>query len=325
MNSEAQQEHPQDNCLRFSDIRAAAANIAAHIRLTPVLRCPQLDDRLDAEIFFKCENFQEMGAFKLRGATNAVFTLPETAAAKGVATHSSGNHGAAVALAARRRGITACVVMPENASSFKKRAVTEYGAKVIFCESSMRGRETALAEYVSATGAAVVHPYNDIKVMAGQGTAALELHAQVEQLDLILAPVGGGGLLSGTAVATRALRPGCSIIGVEPAGADDARRSLELGRITALAQPETIADGLRATVGPLPFAVLRSQVDDIVCVSDESIIRAMRYIWERMKIIIEPSSAVVAAAMLDLLVDVKGKRVGVILSGGNVDLDQLPW
>ena len=325
MNSDTNHQPAQLSVLKYSDIRAAAVNIAAHIRHTPILRCPPLNEKLETEVFFKCENFQEMGAFKLRGASNAIFSLPDAVAAKGVATHSSGNHGAAVALAARRRGIDACVVMPENASNFKKRAVTEYGAKVIFCESSMHGRETALAAYVSATGAVVVHPYNDIKVMAGQGTAALELHEQVERLDVILAPVGGGGLLSGTAVATRAMRPGCRIIGVEPAGADDARRSLELGHIIALAHPETIADGLRATVGPLPFTVLRSQVDDIVCVTDESIIRAMRYIWERMKVIIEPSSAVVVAALLDMLVDVKGKRVGVILSGGNVDLEQLPW
>ncbi|MGH8377515.1 MAG: pyridoxal-phosphate dependent enzyme [Gammaproteobacteria bacterium] len=311
--------------LTFDDVRSAAARIAPHVRHTPALRCARLEAELGAKIFFKCENFQEMGAFKIRGASNAIFSLPDEVAGKGVATHSSGNHGAAVALAAQRRGVAACVVMPENASDFKKRAVAEYGAKIIYCESSMRGRETALAEYVAQTGAAVVHPYNDAKVMAGQGTAALELHEDVPDLQVILAPVGGGGLLSGTAVATRALRPGCKIIGVEPLGADDAWRSLKAGRIEALDHPETIADGLRATIGPLTFAVIRSKADGIVRVSEQSIVSAMRYVWERMKIIIEPSSAVVVAALRDGLIDVKGLRVGVILTGGNVDLDHLPW
>ncbi|MGH8282313.1 MAG: pyridoxal-phosphate dependent enzyme [Gammaproteobacteria bacterium] len=311
--------------LTFDDIRLAAARIAPHVRHTPVLRCTHLEAELDAKIFFKCENFQEMGAFKIRGASNAIFSLPDGVAAKGVATHSSGNHGAAVALAAQRRGVQACVVMPENASAFKKRAVAEYGARIIYCESSMQGRETALAEYVAHTGAAVVHPYNDAVVMAGQGTAALELHEDAPALQVILAPVGGGGLLSGTAVATRTLRPGCKIIGVEPLGADDAWRSLKAGHIEALDHPETIADGLRATIGPLTFAVIRSEANDIVRVSESSIISAMRYVWERMKLIIEPSSAVVVAALRDGLVEVKGLQVGVILTGGNVDLDHLPW
>ncbi|MGH8307548.1 MAG: pyridoxal-phosphate dependent enzyme [Gammaproteobacteria bacterium] len=311
--------------LTFDDIRSAAARIAPHVQHTPVLRCAYLEAELGAKIFFKCENFQEMGAFKIRGASNAIFLLPDGVAGKGVATHSSGNHGAAVALAAKRRGVAACVVMPENASDFKKHAVAEYGAKIIYCESSMRGRETALTEYVAQTGAAVVHPYNDAKVMAGQGTAALELHEDVPDLQVILAPVGGGGLLSGTAVTTRALRPGCKIIGVEPLGADDAWRSLKAGRIEALDHPETIADGLRATIGPLTFAVIRTKTDDLVRVSEQSIISAMRYVWERMKIIIEPSSAVVVAALRDGLIDVKGLQVGVILTGGNVDLDHLPW
>jgi len=311
--------------LGFSDICAAAERIAPHVRRTQVMRCTQLEEKLGADIFFKCENFQEMGAFKIRGASNAIFGLPEKAVAKGVATHSSGNHGAAVALAAKRRCIPACVVMPENSNAVKKRNVAEYGAKIIYCEPSMAGREAALAAYVAETGATIVHPYNDLMIMAGQGTAALELHEDVPDLQVILVPVGGGGLLSGTAVATRQLQPGCKIIGVEPLGADDAWRALSTGHIEALAHPDTIADGLRATLGPLPFMVIREQVDDIMRVSDKAIIKAMRYIWERMKIIIEPSSAVVVAALLEDILEVKGRRVGAILTGGNVDLEHIPW
>lgn len=311
--------------LTFADIRAAAVRIAAQVNRTPVLRCAPLEAELDAQIFCKCENFQEMGAFKIRGATNAVLSLSATAAAYGVATHSSGNHGAALALAARRRGIPAWVVMPENSSAFKKRAVAGYGAQIIYCEPSMQGREAALARCVAETGAVVVHPFNDAVVMAGQGTAALELHAEIPDLDMVLAPVGGGGLLSGTAVATRALRPACRIIGVEPLGADDAWRSLQAGHIQPVAHPDTVCDGLRATIGPLTFTVLRAQVDEIVRVTDAEVIAAMRFAWERMKIIIEPSAAVVLAALRAARVSVKGLRVGVILSGGNVDLDHLPW
>ncbi|MGH8399591.1 MAG: pyridoxal-phosphate dependent enzyme, partial [Gammaproteobacteria bacterium] len=307
------------------DIEAAARRIAGKVRRTPVLRCPELDAELEASIHFKCENFQEMGAFKLRGATNAVFALSDSALIHGVATHSSGNHGAALALAAQRRGVSACVVMPENASAFKKRSVAEYGARIIYCEPTQAGRESTLAEFVRTSGAAVVHPYNDFMVMAGQGTAALELHDEISDLELVMAPLGGGGLLSGTAVATRARRPGCRVIGVEPLGADDAWRSVKAGRIESVPAPDTVADGLRATIGPLTFAVVREQVDDIVRVDDTAIISAMRYIWERMKIIIEPSSAVVVAALREKLVDVKGHRVGVIITGGNVDLDNLPW
>jgi threonine dehydratase len=311
--------------LGFTDIRAAAARIASQVRYTPVLRCKSLEQELNAEIFFKCENFQEMGAFKIRGASNAVFSLPNDVAAYGVATHSSGNHGAAVALAAKRRGVKACVVMPDNASDFKKRAVSGYGARIIYCEPTMAGRENALASYVAESGAAVVHPYNDLAVMAGQGTAVLELHEEIPNLDIVLVPVGGGGLLSGTAVATRQLRPDCKVVGVEPLGADDAWRSLKARHIEVVAHPDTIADGLRATIGPLPFAVISEQVDEIVRVSDTVTISAMRYLWERMKIIIEPSSAVVVAALRQNLLEVKGRRVGVILTGGNVDLDHLPW
>ncbi len=311
--------------LSFDDIRAAARRIAGSVRHTPVLRCPELDAELGAEIHFKCENLQEMGAFKLRGASNAVLSLPEAALKRGVATHSSGNHGTALALAAQRRGVKACVVMPDNASAYKKRAVEAYGAKIIYCESSQAGREAALAKYVAETGASVIHPYNDATVMAGQGTAALELHEQVSALDLVLAPLGGGGLLSGTAVATRALAPKAKVIGVEPLGADDAWRSLKAGHIEPIAHPDTVADGLRATIGALTFTVIRAEVDEVVRVEEQDILDAMRYIWERMKIVVEPSAAVPLAALRRGLVAVRGQRAGIILSGGNIDLDNLKW
>jgi threonine dehydratase len=311
--------------LSFDDIRAAARRIAGSVRVTPVLRCAELETELGAEVHFKCENFQEMGAFKLRGATNAVLSLPDGSLKRGVATHSSGNHGTALALAAKRRGVHACVVMPENASAYKKRAVAAYGAEIIYCESTQAGREAALAAYVAKTGASVVHPYNDATVMAGQGTAALELHEQVPALDLVLAPLGGGGLLSGTAVATRALAPKARVIGAEPLGADDAWRSLKAGHIEPVSHPDTVADGLRATIGPLTFAVLREKIDEVVRIEEQDILDAMRYVWERMKILIEPSAAVPVAALRRGLVEVRGHRAGIILSGGNVDLDHLKW
>ena len=311
--------------LDFAAIRAAAGRIAPYVRRTPVMRCQRLDAEIGAEVFFKCENLQEMGAFKLRGASNAVLSLPAATLAKGVATHSSGNHGAALALAAMRRGVPACVVMPDNASAFKRRAVEEYGARIIFCEPTQAGREAALQRFVTESGAAVVHPYNDPAVMAGKGTAALELHAEVPDLDVMLAPLGGGGLLSGTAVATRALRPAAKVYGAEPMGADDAWRSLQAGHVVPVAHPETVADGLRATIGTLTFEVIRAETDGVVRVEDADTVAAMRYVWEYMKILIEPSAAVAVAALLRGLVEMRGKRVGVILSGGNLDLDHSPW
>ena len=311
--------------LDFAAIRAAAARIAPYVRRTPIMRCPRLEAETGAEIFFKCENLQEMGAFKLRGATNAVQSLPEDSLAKGVATHSSGNHGAALALAAKRRGIAACVVMPANANAFKRQAVKEYGAHIIFCEPTQAGREAALRQYVSETGATVVHPYNDPAIMAGQGTAALELHEDVPDLDVVLSPLGGGGLLSGTAVATHAMQPKARVLGAEPLGADDAWRSLAAGYIVPVEHPDTVADGLRATIGPLNFAVIREVVDGVLRVDDTDTIAAMRYVWEHMKLVIEPSAAVPVAALRTGSIGVRGKRVGVILSGGNLDLDHLPW
>jgi len=242
-----------------------------------------------------------------------------------VATHSSGNHGAALALAARNRGVKAYVVMPENSSKVKKAAVASYGAEIIFCEATLQARERTLAKVVEETGATFVHPYNDYRIIAGQGTAALELLEEIADLDVVMAPIGGGGLMSGTALAVSELSPKTEIIGAEPEGADDAYRSIQEGRILPSVNPRTICDGLLTSLGDKTFPIIRERVNEIVTVSDEVIIQAMRHIWERMKIIIEPSAAVPFGALLESKVDLKGKRIGIIISGGNVDLEQLPW
>jgi threonine dehydratase len=276
-------------------------------------------------IFFKCENLQKAGAFKIRGACNAVFSLSEDEAKRGVATHSSGNHAAALALAAQWRGIPAHVVMPETAPRVKKLAVAGYGAEIVFCKPTLESRERALAEVVARTGAAVVHPYNDLRVITGQGTAAIELLDQVQDLDLVLAPVGGGGLLSGTAIAVSLVSPKTAVIAAEPERADDAYRSFKSGHIVPSVHPNTIADGLLTSLGDLTFPIIRRHVRDIVLVSEEAIVEAMRCLWERMKILVEPSAAVPLGAVLSRGLKVAGLRVGIILSGGNVDLDRLPW
>ena len=309
----------------FDDVQEAAARLKGLVHHTPVLTCSSLDDRVGAHIFCKCENFQKAGAFKFRGACNAVMSLSDAGAKRGVATHSSGNHGAALALAARLRGMSARIVMPANAPASKKAAVAGYGGTIVYCEPTQEAREATLEAVVRETGAAFVHPYDNAKVIAGQGTAALELCAEVPQLDVILAPVGGGGLLSGTALTAAARTPDTQVIGTEPAAADDACRSLAAGKILPANDPTTIADGLRTSLGELTFAILQRHVAQIVTVREEAIIAAMRYVWERMKIIIEPSSAVPIAALLDNRLEVSGKRVGVILTGGNVDLERLPW
>ena len=309
----------------LTDIQQAATRITPYAHRTPVLTCSSFDRMVDAAVFCKCENFQRAGAFKFRGACNTVFSLSEMDAARGVATHSSGNHGAALALAASLRGIKAWVVMPKTASEVKKAAVAGYGATMVFCEPTQAAREATLTQVIQETGATFVHPYNDPRVIAGQGTAALELLEDVADLEVVLTPVGGGGLLSGTALAVTALSPHTQIIAAEPAGADDAYRSLQSGSIQPSLNPQTIADGLLTSLGDLTFAIIQRHVTDIVTVSEEAIIRAMRYVWERMKIVIEPSAAVPIAALLDKRLHVVGKRVGIILSGGNVDLDQLPW
>jgi len=309
----------------LADFRQAHERIEPFIHRTPVLTSVTINRMTGGEIFFKCENLQKAGAFKIRGASNAVLSLSDDEAKRGVATHSSGNHGAALALAAQWRGIPAYVVMPETAPHVKKLAVAGYGAEIIFCKPTLEARERALAEVVARTGAAFVHPYNDLRVIAGQGTAAIELCEQVQNLDLVVAPVGGGGLLSGTAVAVSVISPRTEVIAAEPEGADDAYRSLKSGRIVPSVHPNTIADGLLTSLGDLTFPIIQRRVRDIVLVSEEAIVEAMRCLWERMKILVEPSGAVPLGAILSRRLDVKGRRVGIIVSGGNVDLDRLPW
>jgi threonine dehydratase len=311
--------------ITLADIRAAHARIADKIHRTPVLTSATLDALCGAQLFFKCENFQKIGAFKARGATNAVFALTDAEAANGVATHSSGNHAAALARAARLRGIPAHIVMPSNAPKTKIESVRRNGGIIVFCEPTLVAREAACAKVIAETGARLVHPFDDYAVMAGQGTATLELLEQAPDLDLIIVPVGGGGLLCGTAVAAKGARPGIRVIAAEPAGADDAARSVAAGRLIPLEQAATIADGLRTSLSARTFPLIQQQVDGIVTVSEESIVAAMRRIWEVLKIIIEPSCAVPYAAIMEQKIDVSGKRVGIILTGGNVDLDALPW
>ena len=311
--------------LTLADIRAAHARIADKIHRTPVLTSATLDALCGAQLFFKCENFQKIGAFKARGATNAVFALTDAEAANGVATHSSGNHAAALARAARLRGIPAHIVMPSNAPKTKIESVRRNGGIIVFCEPTLAAREAACARIIAETGARLVHPFDDHAVMAGQGTATLELLEQAAELDLIIVPVGGGGLLCGTAVAAKGARPGIRVIAAEPAGADDAARSFAAGRIIPLEKASTVADGLRTSLGERNFPLIRQHVDEVVTVSEESIVAAMRRIWEVLKIIIEPSCAVPYAAIMEQKIDVSGKRVGIILTGGNVDLDALPW
>ena len=279
----------------------------------------------EAELFFKCENFQKGGAFKIRGAANAVFLLKHQEAMKGVATHSSGNHAAAVALAAHWRGTKAYVVMPENAPIIKRAAVSDYGAEIILCQPTLKAREDRLDELVDKTGASFIHPYNDYRVIAGQGTAALELCREIPNLDIVMTPVGGGGLLSGTAITVSSISPKTHVIAAEPEKADDAYRSFHAGRIIPSINPDTIADGLLTSLGSLTFPIIKNYVKDIVTVTEEGIIHAMRMIWERMKIIVEPSAAVTLGAILTKRIPASGKRIGIILSGGNVGLENLPW
>ncbi|NIS70078.1 MAG: pyridoxal-phosphate dependent enzyme [Proteobacteria bacterium] len=309
----------------IEDIREAVERIRPFVHRTPVLTCSTLNRICGTEMFFKCENFQKVGAFKIRGATNAVFALDDQEASRGVATHSSGNHAAALALAARWRGIRAYVVMPQNAPRVKIDAVTGYGAEIVFCEPTLEAREETLAEVVSTTGAAFVHPYNDPLVIAGQGTAALELCEEVTGLDVVMTPVGGGGLLSGTAITVSAVSPQAEVIAAEPERADDAYRSFRARRLIPATNSDTLADGLLTSLGDLTFSIIIRYVKDIYTVSEEGIVQAMRYIWERMKIIVEPSAAVPLGALLAKPKHLLGKRIGVILSGGNVDLADLPW
>lgn len=306
------------------DVFAAAERIAPYIRRTPVLTSRALNAELDVRLFFKCENFQTSGAFKVRGAFNAVLSLDAASAARGVATHSSGNHGAALALAAARRGIPAWVVVPTDASGFKRDAIARYGAEVVDCAPGLANREARLAELVAERGARVVHPYDDNAVIAGQGTATLELLEQAGPLDALLVPVGGGGLVSGSALAARAVCPGARIVAAEPVGADDCWQSVQTGRRVRLEQVSTIADGLRASIGERNWALISRHVDEVLRISEQEIVAAMRIAWERLKIVIEPSSAVPLAAILGGHLPVAGRRVGLIFSGGNIDLESLP-
>ena len=309
----------------LNNILMAAERIRPYAHRTPVLTNKSLDKQVDAEVFLKCENLQKVGAFKFRGACNAVFSLSDNEAARGVCTHSSGNHAAALALAASLRGIPAYIVMPNNAPSVKKNAVAGYGGVITFCEPTLAARESTLDRIRLDTGAAVVHPYNDERVIAGQGTAALELLADVPDLDVVIAPVGGGGLLSGTAIAATGIKKEIRVIAGEPEMADDAFRSMHAGEIIPSENPKTIADGLLTSLGTLTFPIIQQRVEQIVTVSEAGIIEAMRFVWERAKIIIEPSSAVAIGVLWEQKIDLRGLKVGVIISGGNVDLRKLPW
>jgi len=306
-------------------IHEAHTRIRPHINRTPILTSSRLDAATGASLFFKCENFQKIGAFKARGATNAVLVLDEISARRGVATHSSGNHAQAVARAARLRKIPAHIVMPSNSSKVKVRGVEGYGGKIILCQPNETARDVACAEVIATTGATLIHPFENEDVIAGQGTAAVELLEEVE-VDLVLCPVGGGGLLAGAAVAAKSIRPSINVIAVEPENVDDAAQSFRTGKRIVTEKKFTIADGLRTNVGAPNFEVIQRHVDDIVTVSEEAIVKAMREIWQTMKIIVEPSAAVPLAAILDSdAINVAGRRIGIILTGGNVDLDALPW
>ncbi len=312
----------------LEDVRAAAGRIAPYAHRTPVVTCTALDERFGRRVFLKCENLQKVGAFKFRGACNAVMQLTEAEAARGVVTHSSGNHAQALALAAKLRGIAAHIVMPRGAPAVKRRAVEGYGARVIECEANTESRESTAARVQQETGATFVHPYDDPRIIAGQGTAALELLEDAPQVGALVAPVGGGGLLSGTCVAAHGLRPDLVIVAAEPLGADDAARSLAAGEIIPQIAPETIADGLLTSLGKHTWPIIRDHVRAIATVTEEEIVDAMRFVWERAKLVIEPSSAVAVAALstptFAECVD-PDAAVGVIVSGGNVDLDRLPW
>lgn len=313
------------NIPTFLDVVKAHELVKKYAHRTPVLSSKSINSIVGAELFFKCENFQKVGAFKFRGACNAVFSLAEEDAQKGVATHSSGNHAAALALAAKMKGVKAHIVMPKTSPEIKKKAVAGYGADITFCEPTLEARESTLAGVIEKTGATMVHPYDNFHVIAGQGTAAKELIEDLDQLDVLMAPVGGGGLLSGTALSVKELSPECELVAAEPAGADDAYRSFHSKKWVPSVKPNTIADGLLTSLGERNFAIIISKVDDIVTVSEEGIVEAMRMIWERMKVVIEPSSAVPLAAILEGKLAVQHKKVGIILSGGNLDLGNLPF
>jgi len=308
----------------LADMLVAHERIKPHIHRTPVLTSRFINELTGAELFFKCENLQKAGAFKARGASNAVFGLTDEQAAKGVATHSSGNHGTCLSYAAGRRGIPCTVVMPRTAPQAKKDAVRGYGGRVVECEPSTSSREAVFAEVVAETGAEFVHPYNDHRVIAGQGTCSKELIEQVEGLDAVVAPIGGGGMVSGTCLTLSNLAPGVKVYAAEPLQADDAARSFKAGHIIADDAPETVADGLKVPLKELTWHFVRNHVTDILTATEDEIVEAMKLIWKRLKIVMEPSSAVPLATILKNPRVFAGRRVGVIVTGGNVDLDKLP-
>lgn len=309
----------------FDDVKAAHERIKPHIHQTPVLTSSYLNGLSGAQLFFKCENFQKAGAFKVRGASNAVFGLSETKAQAGVATHSSGNHALSLSYAAGRRNIPVTVVMPRTAPQAKKDAVRGYGGKIVECEPSTSSREETFASVVAETGAEFVHPYNDPRVIAGQATCSRELKEQVEDLDAVIAPIGGGGMISGTCLTLSTIAPHIKIYAAEPKNADDAYRSFKAGHIIADDAPQTVADGLKVPLKELTWHFVSNHVSDILTASEQEIIDAMKLTWQRMKIVIEPSCAVPLATILSNREVFAGKRVGVIITGGNVDLDRLPW
>jgi threonine dehydratase len=307
------------------NIQAAQKRINPFVHNTPVLTSKQLNKIFNCELFFKCENFQKVGAFKFRGATNAVLSLSEGEKRRGVITHSSGNHAAALALAASMNGIKATIIMPETAPEVKKKAVAGYGAEIIFCKPTLQAREETTRMIMEKTGASLVHPYDNFNVICGQGTASLELLQEKPDLEVVIAPVGGGGLLSGTATAARGFSPGIKIYGAEPLNADDACRSFAAGRIFPSVSPQTICDGLLTSLSELTFAIIKGKVDNIFTSTEESIAECMLLVWERMKIVIEPSSATVLAVVKENPDFFSGKKVGLIISGGNVDFRKLPF
>jgi threonine dehydratase len=309
----------------LDEIQSAARRIAPFVHRTPVMTSESINRLSGTKLFFKCENFQKVGAFKARGAMNAVLSLAAEDRQRGVATHSSGNHAQALALAARDNGIKAYIVMPENAPEVKKKAVLGYGAEVILCKPTLESREKTVAEVIEKTGAVLIHPYNDYRVITGQATAALELLEEIADLEVVMAPVGGGGLLSGTALCVHYLSPQTEVVAGEPAGANDAWLSMQAGHIQPAAHISSIADGLLATLGDKTFPIIQKYVKDIITVTDAQIVEAMRLIWERMKIIVEPSCAVPLAALMKEKERFGGKKVGIILTGGNVDLSRLPF
>jgi threonine dehydratase len=309
----------------FDNVQKAYLKLREKVHRTPVLSSKKVNQRVGGELYFKCENFQKVGAFKFRGATHAVGELSDEEAADGVATHSSGNHAQAVALAAKQRGIPAHIVMPENAPTVKVNAVRDYGANITFSESTQEGREAALEELVAQTGATFIHPYDNPDIIMGQGSAAIELFEDQPDLDILLAPIGGGGLMSGSAIAASGISPDTKVIGTEPEVANDAYLSFKTGKRHPVQSTDTVADGLRTSLSELTFGCIQQHVDKIVTVTEDEIIEAMRFIWERMKIIIEPSCAVPAAAVFNGKVDVSNKKAGIIITGGNIDLDHLPW